>query len=336
MNISTNRYAAATHRLLTAGVAIGLVAGLISFVSLETPALAQATAPGVRQVRIPRALVVASEDVQIPAKAAGQIVELKVDEGDRVETGALLAVIDDELSQRRKETAEAEFEAAKAQAESDAEVRSADARARYYAEEYAVNEKLKQKEVASQSELRKIKVQWENAIADVDASRVKFNIAKLTQSVKQATLAQTAVEVKNYQVDAKLKQKGLVEVVEVMKHVGDWVQLGEPIFRLVSMEEVRVQGQLNIGDFSPEEVAGQPVQIEIARTLGGKKTLRKVPAKLDYVSSVVEADGSYRVWAKVRNVETAPNVWLLLPGTNVDMIVTCKTVAVEGTAAATR
>jgi len=106
--------------------------------------LAQATNPGVRQVRIPRALVVASEDVQIPAKAAGQIVDLKVNEGDRVETGSILAVIDDELSQRRKETAEAEFEAAKAQAESDAEVRSADARARYYAEEYAVNEKLKQ------------------------------------------------------------------------------------------------------------------------------------------------------------------------------------------------
>jgi multidrug resistance efflux pump len=294
---------------------------------------AQATNPGVRQVRIPRALVVASEDVQIPAKAAGQIVDLKVNEGDRVETGSILAVIDDELSQRRKETAEAEFEAAKAQAESDAEVRSADARARYYAEEYAVNEKLKQKEVASQSELRKIKVQWENAIADVDASRVKLNIAKLTQAVKEATLAQTAVEVKNYQVDAKLRQPGLVEVVEVMKHVGDWVQLGEPIFRLVSMEEVRVQGQLNIGDFSPEEVAGQPVQIEINRTLGGKKTVRKIPAKLDYVSSVVEADGSYRVWAKVRNVETAPNVWLLLPGTNVDMIVTCKSVPADGTTA---
>ncbi len=312
---------------------VSLVAALLALGSSRDAAFAQATNPGVRQVRIPRALVVASEDVQIPAKAAGQIVELKVNEGDRVETGAILAVIDDELSQRRKETAQAEFEAAKAQAESDAEVRSADARSRYYAEEYAVNEKLKQKEVASQSELRKIKVQWENAIADVDASRVTLNIAKLTQAVKEATLAQTAVEVKNYQVDAKLRQQGLVEVVEVMKHVGDWVQLGEPIFRLVSMEEVRVQGQLNIGDFSPEEVAGQPVQIEIARTLGGKKTVRKVPAKLDYVSSVVEADGSYRVWAKVRNVETAPNVWLLLPGTNVDMIVTCKSVPADGTTA---
>jgi multidrug resistance efflux pump len=314
-------------------VGVSLAAAVLAVCSARDAAFAQATNPGVRQVRIPRALVVASEDVQIPAKAAGQIVDLKVNEGDRVETGSILAVIDDELSQRRKETAQAEFEAAKAQAESDAEVRSADARARSYAEEYAVNEKLKQKEVASQSELRKIKVQWENAIADVDASRVKFNIAKLTQAVKEATLAQTAVEVKNYQVDAKLRQPGLVEVVEVMKHVGDWVQLGEPIFRLVSMEEVRVQGQLNIGDFSPEEVAGQPVQIEINRTLGGKKTVRKVPAKLDYVSSVVEADGSYRVWAKVRNVETAPNVWLLLPGTNVDMIVTCKNVPADATTA---
>lgn len=293
---------------------------------------AQPTSPGPRQVRIPRALVVATEDVQIPAKAAGQIVELHVAEGDRVKTGSVLAVIDDELSQRRKQTAEAEFEAARAQAESDAEVRSADARSRYYAEEYAVNEKLKQKEVASQSELRKIKVQWENAIADADVARVKSSIAKLTQEVKQATVAQTAVEVKNYQVEAKLRVEGQADVVEVMKHVGDWVQTGESIIRLVRMEEVRVQGQLNIADFAPEEVAGQPVQIEVTRTIGGRKTIRKVNARLDYVSAVVEADGSYRVWAKVQNVETAPNVWLLLPGTNVDMTVQLRALAGAETA----
>lgn len=55
MNISISRGAAATRRSLTAGVAFGLAAGLISLFSLEIPALAQATAPGVRQVRIPRA-----------------------------------------------------------------------------------------------------------------------------------------------------------------------------------------------------------------------------------------------------------------------------------------
>lgn len=305
-------------------VAVALAGGLC----LSGSSSAQPTSPGPRTVRIPRALVVATEDVQIPAKAAGQIVELRVSEGDRVQTGAILAVIDDELSQKRKQTAEAEFEAARAQAESDAEVRSADARSRYYAEEYSLNEKLKQREVASQSELRKIKVQWENAVADADAARVKLAIAKLTQEVKQATVAQTAVEVRNYQVDARLRLEGEAEVVEVLKHVGDWVQTGETIARLVRMAEVRVQGQLNIADFAPEEVAGQPVEIEVARTIGGRKTIRRVKAKLDYVSTVVEADGSYRVWAKVQNVQTAPNVWLLLPGTNVDMMVQLKTVTV--------
>ena len=314
------------------GVLVLGVCGTLVWLAGMADLAAQPTSPGPRVVHITRALVVASEDVQIPAKAAGQIVDVHVSEGERVKSGAVLAVIDDELAQKRKQTAEAEFEAARAQAESDAEVRSADSRSKYYAEEYKLNENLSKRDVASQSELRKVKVQWENAIADVDAARVKLVIAKLTQEVKQATVAQTAVEVRNFQVDAKLRVEGDAEVVEVLKHVGDWVQTGESIMRLVVMAEVKVQGQLNIADFAPEEVAGQPVQIEVARTIGGKKTIRKVDAKIDYVSSVVEADGSYRVWSKVRNVETAPNVWLLLPGTNVDMTVQLKSLSTAETA----
>lgn len=314
------------------GVLVLGVCGVLAWLAVVADSAAQPTSPGPRVVRISRALVIASEDVQIPAKAAGQIVDVRVSEGERVKSGAVLAVIDDELAQKRKQTAEAEFEAARAQAESDAEVRSADSRSKYYAEEYKLNENLSKRDVASQSELRKVKVQWENAIADVDAARVKLAIAKLTQEVKQATVAQTAVEVRNFQVDAKLRVEGDAEVVEVLKHVGDWVQTGESIMRLVMMAEVKVQGQLNIADFAPEEVAGQPAQIEVARTIGGKKTIRKVDAKIDYVSSVVEADGSYRVWAKVRNVETAPNVWLLLPGTNVDMTVQLKSLSTAETA----
>jgi multidrug resistance efflux pump len=319
-------------RRTLSGVLVLGVCGTLAWFAGMADSAAQPTSPGPRVVRISRALVIATEDVQIPAKAAGQIVDVRVGEGERVKTGAVLAVIDDEMAQKRKQTAEAEFEAARAQAESDAEVRSADSRSKYYAEEYKLNENLSKRDVASQSELRKVKVQWENAIADADAARVKLVIAKLTQEVKQATVAQTAVEVRNFQVDAKLRVEGDAEVVEVLKHVGDWVQTGESIMRLVMMAEVKVQGQLNIADFAPEEIAGQPCQIEVARTIGGKKTIRKVDAKIDYVSSVVEADGSYRVWAKVRNVETAPNVWLLLPGTNVDMTVPLKSLPTAETA----
>ena len=285
-----------------------------------------------RAVRISRAFVFATEDVQIPARAAGQIVDLRVEEGDRVKTGQVIAVIDDELSLRRKETAEAEFEAAKAQADSDAEVRSADARTRFYAEEFAMSEKLKQRDVASQSEFRKVKVQWENAVADADVARVKQNIAKLTQEIKKATVAQTAVELRNYHVEARLKSDGEANVEEVMKHVGDWVQLGESIVRLVRMEEVRVEGQLKIGDVSPEEVVGQPVIIEVTRVTDGRKLLKKVEARIDYVGSVVDADDGYRVMAKVQNVQTAPGVWLLVPGTKVEMVVQLKGAAVAESA----
>jgi hypothetical protein len=71
-------------------------------------------------------------------------------------------------------------------------------------------------------------------------------------------------------------------------------------------------------------VEGQPVAIEVSETIGGKIVTRTVTAKLDYVSSVIEPGGDYRVWAKVKNPQISERDWLLRPGANVTMTIQIK------------
>jgi multidrug efflux pump subunit AcrA (membrane-fusion protein) len=284
-----------------------------------------AKAPG--GARISRAVVLAIEDIQVPAKQAGELAELHVDEGTIVEQGAVLAQIDDAVAKAKKATAEAELRIAKAQAASDAKVKAADDVARYQEAEYQVNEELFRRNVVSNAELRKFKVQFERAKSETDVARLEDRVADLTEEGKNALLEQTQIELTNFQVVARLKEPGKAVIVEVDKHVGDWVQLGESIMRIVRMDAVRVQGYLNVSDFSPREVEDQPVTIEVSETIGGKSVTRSVTAKLDYVSPVIEPGGDYRVWAKVKNPQVGERDWLLRPGSNVTMTIQIKPLA---------
>ncbi|MFM8251090.1 MAG: efflux RND transporter periplasmic adaptor subunit [Planctomycetota bacterium] len=295
--------------------------------SLQRSGAATSKAPS--GARISRAVVLAIEDIQVPAKQAGELAELHVDEGTVVEQGAVLAQIDDAVAKAKKATAEAELRIAKAQAASDAKVKAADDVARYQEAEYQVNEELFRRNVVSNAELRKFKVQFERAKSETDVARLEDRVADLTEEGKNALLEQTQIELTNFQVVARLKEPGKAVIVEVDKHVGDWVQLGESIMRIVRMDAVRVQGYLNVADFSPREVEDQPVTIEVSETIGGKSVTRSVTAKLDYVSPVIEPGGDYRVWAKVKNPQVGERDWLLRPGSNVTMTIQIKPLATD-------
>ncbi|HND54120.1 MAG TPA: HlyD family efflux transporter periplasmic adaptor subunit, partial [Pirellulaceae bacterium] len=281
---------------------------------------------GVRVVRIARAVVIATDDVQLPAKQPGQLAELMVEEGAEVEAGAVLAVIDDSSAKAKKTTVEAEVRIAKAQADSEAKVRAAEALARYYEAEFQVNDELFRRNVVSSTELRKFKVQFEKSVADTEVARLEFNIAGLTHEGKQASLEQASIDLEHHKVVARMKDPGTAVVAEVSKHVGDWVQLGETIMRIVRMDEVRVEGYVELADYSPEEISDQPCVITVTETLGGKPVTRHVDGKIDFVSTVITPGGDYRVWAKVKNPKIGPKQWLLRVGQNVEMAITPKVV----------
>jgi YbbR domain-containing protein len=86
------------------------------------------------------------------------------------------------------------------------------------------------------------------------------------------------------------------------------------------MDLLRVQGRADPKDFTPSEVIGRPVTVEVTSARGRIVT---VPGKVVYVDPVVESDGKYVVRAEVKNFEEN-NQYVLRPGLPAKMIIRLK------------
>ena len=82
-----------------------------------------------------------AEQADLPPQEAGVIQEIPVNEGQQVDEDQLLLQLDDRKAQKEQEVAEAKYDAAKAKAEDDINVRYAVAAAAVAKAEYDVNEK---------------------------------------------------------------------------------------------------------------------------------------------------------------------------------------------------
>lgn len=278
---------------------------------------AAAAKPGAG-LRLNHCVVVAIDDVPIPAQEAGLLAQVLARDGVDVKQGDVLAQIEDTDVQAKLKIAEAEVKVAAEQATNDAEVESAQKTAKYQQTEYDINADLnKRGKLISDSELRKFKVMWERSEAEAKVAEMKFRIAKLTEEAKAAQLEQSRIDVARRQIKAPFD--GLVE--KVAKRPGAWVQPGEQVLRLVRMDKVRVEGYLDAGKYSPEDVAGREVTIEVKVPRAGQVQVKTIRGKIDFVSQVVDAGSDIRVFAEVDNVKTEADTWLLRPGATADLIV---------------
>lgn len=283
------------------------------------PGAANAAAPGKSAaLKLSHCVVVAIDDVQVPAQEAGLLAKVNAKDGDNVKEGDVLAVIDDSDVRAKQRIAEAEVKVATESATNDAEVESAVKTAKYQQTEYEINGDLNRRgKLISDSELRKFKVMWERSEAESDVAKMKFRIAKLTEEAKIAQLDQSKIDVERRQIKAPFD--GLVE--KVVKRPGAWVTPGEQVVRLVRMDRVRVEAYLDANKYSPEDVAGRDVTIEVRIPRNGQVQVKTVKGRIDFVSQVVDAGADIRIFAEVDNLKTEANTWLLRPGATADITI---------------
>jgi multidrug efflux pump subunit AcrA (membrane-fusion protein) len=280
-----------------------------------------------RELVLERCLITLIHDNKLPASEAGMLTEVSVKEGHSVEKDALVAVIDTRSTLAKQRIAEAEVAAATAQAENNAEIEVADAAIEVAAAELQQSRDIRDKNprAVSDSQLRKDIFNHEKALAQKKQAVNEKKIAGLTRNAKQAQLDAATIEIDLRQ--ARSPFKG--EVVEVMKNVGDWVTVGEPIMHIVGLDKVKVKGFVFVSGASgasQEEVIGKDVKITV-ETAGGKK--HTVNGKIGFASPVIEGAGSsrqFRVWAEVDNKKTIDpvtkqEIWDLQPGSIATMTI---------------
>ena len=240
---------------------------------------------------------------EVPAQQTGVLREIAVVEGQRVEQGAVLALLDARQAELAVARATVEYAQAEAKAKNEIRILYADK-----ALEVAKAELLRSSESIEQ---------FAKSISQSQLDVERLTVEKLTLERRQAehelVLERYGVQLKQAELDAaklQLAQHQLTapfagRVVLVRGRVGEWVEVGAQVLRLVAVDKLRAEG------FLPAEQAnasliGKPVTLNV--TLAGKTT--QVTGTLRFVSPEMEpVTRQVRIWAEIPNVDA-----MLRPG----------------------
>jgi multidrug resistance efflux pump len=248
------------------------------------------------EIRIPSALVKLIDQLDIPAREPGSLVQLDVQEGTKVTPGALLARIDDTAAGFAEERAKVELQIATQNAASDVAVRSAERASQAANLELKRAEEARQRlrDVVTENEIEKLRLAADQAKLAIEKAQQERAVAQLQRDLKRVEAEFAQANVARRQATAPFP--GVV--VQVYKHVGDWAEPGEKLLRVVRLDRLRVEAFLDAAQAVPG-LEGQPVTLLV--DLPGKRSAA-FPGKLTFVSPEIDPfNKSLRVLAEIDN-----------------------------------
>jgi RND family efflux transporter MFP subunit len=287
---------------------MNIVTGVLVTMMIAAQQAAPARPGAAAEVVFGDFVVTAIEDVRVPAREAGVLTELTAKKGTEVKLGDPLGRIDDSDAQARKLIAENEYMGAKTEADSDANVKAAEATVGVAWEEYQSSKKIREKEpqAISEFEVRRQLLTHDKSRYQADMAKVELAIAQLTRDAKKAQLQAVENELSRRIVTAPLA--GVI--VEKYHSVGEWAQAGEPLYRLVQMDRLRVEGMVRASEFTIKSLEGCPAKVLVATPDG----FEEFDAVIDFASPVVDASGEFLIHADFENSRKPNGEWRARPG----------------------
>ena len=240
-------------------------------------------------------------NVEIAAREAGVIEKISAKEGKRVLEGDVLLQLDRDRAKANSITAQSEFEIAKAESENDIDLKFAKVSTEVSGKVYqrslnAVKQFAKSVTVA---ELERLKLEFERACLSGEQAERMSVVNGLNVDLRKAQLDLATAELDNRELKAPVS--GVV--VQVYRQVGEWVQPGEPVARVIDLSKLRVSCRCYLKDASPESIAEEATFV-----LKDKE----YKAKVVFASPEIDPDvQDFIVWAEVENPDGT-----LKPGVN--------------------
>jgi RND family efflux transporter MFP subunit len=238
-------------------------------VAVETAPVARGTVVRIRHVL---GTVVGADEASVAPRVMGQVVEVRVREGDAVRRGELVAVLD----ARELEDALAEAEAGLLAArEGLTAAETADAAER---DALARDERLHGARAVSDE-------QWERSQAAAAASSAHLEAARAQVEIAERRLDQSRTRLTYCHITAPVT--GMV--ARRLADPGDLAVPGKPLVEIIRQERVRVRAQVPPEDL-PDLAVGQTVTLSLDRTRVDARISRVFPAMDPSHLATFEAD----------------------------------------------
>jgi multidrug efflux pump subunit AcrA (membrane-fusion protein) len=222
--------------------------------------------------------------------------------------------VDDARAKLQLQVAERQHASARLQAGNDVDVRYSKAAEAVAKAEYeaAVQLNVNSPGAISASEVRRLLLAAQRATLGIEQAELDHKSAAETEKLRTAELEGARYDIERRRVLAPVAG----EVVEIFKRVGEWVQTGDPVVRIVRMDRLRVEGFADAAQTGDEEIVDGLVEVTVRRQRD--EPPETFTGKIVYVNPIIEATGSYRVWAEVENRQRNGR-WLLRPGMEAHM-----------------
>lgn len=227
------------------------LAALLAICGNATSALAE-------QLPVASVILRLQDQAEARAQESGIIRQLLVAEGQRVETGDLLAQLDDRQARVATKAAETEVAIAERQASSDVSIRYATKAHQTAAAELARSQESIRRfpKSVSQSQLDVERLTTDQKLLEQEQATHDRKLAELELKLKRAELEAHRLSVQQRTILAPLS--GIV--VDVTPKLGEWIEPGQRVCRVVNIERLKAEGFVPATDAAQLRI-GMPVRL---------------------------------------------------------------------------
>ncbi len=254
------------------------------------------------------------KDIQVPAQEPGMLVAMHAEENQEVEADQVLAQIDDSQALAIQDTADWKLKAAEKEASNPVSRKYAEASRNV--SKAKLDSALKANEKTPGAfgdwDLYTLALQLRKDSLSIDQAEHELAVLAMKVSVQKAELRAAQLDVGRRKV--KSPMKGVVE--KKWREVGDWVKPGDPVYRIIQMDQLYVQELLDATKYTDADVLGRNVLVSFRRPSG---EVVKLGGKIEHTSYRLVAGGRKFLVKAVVNNQKRSGFWVLHPGQLVQM-----------------
>ena len=201
------------------------------------------------RVEIEGAIVKIIDSANVPAEAQGVLLTMAFHEGQKVRKGDLLAKIKSNDSSLELKRAKAKHRISKAKAENQIDIEYAKKSAEVSSAKLGRSKNSNQRApgAVSRGRLQELELEVHRDRLRIEQATRDLEVAKM-----ELELAQTDVELSEHAIE-KMNIRSPINgsVVLIEKNVGEWVEPGDTVLKIVRLDRLRLEG------FVPASVAGR-------------------------------------------------------------------------------
>ncbi|TWU58679.1 macrolide transporter subunit MacA [Rubripirellula tenax] len=289
------------------------VTAMVSHAAPQQLTAQQSTQDLPNQINAENCMVQYINKVDVPATAEGLLEELRFEEGDEIEKGNVMAVIEDDMAALAVDLKKAEEKEAILTASNDVNLRDAREAAKVAAAEAKSFEELRKEGAIPYWEMEKKRLEAGRQELRIELAEMEQKVAQVKMIGKRTELEMAEKELTKRSVTAPYT--GIVETR--LAQQGQWVQPGTPMASLIQMDILRVEGDIDALRYAGRVIKGAPVEVLIYNQANDGT---RISGTLGFVSMEIDLNNRYRVWVEIQN-EKVGNDWKFKPGMRAEMVI---------------